>query len=224
MRRLPLNHNCLAASVHLVLLGTIVGRPAQSSESRLPFAGRAASRRLLPGTKRSRRPSPFEAFGEYITSRRASASGDTSAGPVRGSRSSRKTTSGRCGCSSMACINWQQDQVAALWRPWRPGFNFVARNVRERPWTPDSEVRPAASNLRRVGTEYLLGGGGAVKGELRWATSSASRTGFPRRDGRHAGRSDISDISESFGSFGTFEPFPNEFRKIYPIAIRSNCS
>ena len=73
---------------------------------------------------------------------------------------------------------WQHDK----WLPYATGgagFYFVRETFSNAP-DPDSEVRGGLNF--GVGTEYLLGGGGAVKGELRWDIVSQP-TGFPDATG-----------------------------------------
>ena len=73
---------------------------------------------------------------------------------------------------------WEHDK----WLPYATGgagFYFL-RQLFENAADPDSEVRGGLNF--GVGTEYLLGGGGAVKGELRWDIVSQP-TGFPDATG-----------------------------------------
>jgi Outer membrane protein beta-barrel domain len=73
---------------------------------------------------------------------------------------------------------WQHDK----WLPYATGgagFYFL-RQLFENAPDPDSEVRGGLNF--GVGTEYLLGAGGSVKGELRWDIVSQP-TGFPDATG-----------------------------------------
>ena len=63
--------------------------------------------------------------------------------------------------------------------PAAPGSTSCARLFDDAP-DPDSEVRGGLNF--GVGTEYSLGGGGSVKGELRWDIVSHP-TGFPDATG-----------------------------------------
>jgi Outer membrane protein beta-barrel domain len=68
------------------------------------------------------------------------------------------------------------------WLPYATGgagFYFLRQLFDDAP-DPDSEVRGGLNF--GVGTEYLLGGGGSVKGELRWDIVSHP-TGFPDATG-----------------------------------------
>ena len=73
---------------------------------------------------------------------------------------------------------WEHDK----WLPYATGgagFYFLRQLFESAP-DPDSEVRGGLNF--GVGSEYLLGGGGSVKGELRWDIVSKP-TGFPDATG-----------------------------------------